>query len=132
MSQPKKEKFRTGAQVLRSLLENGNSPLSVQFLRWKLWKRWEDFVGASISSVCEPVGYFRGELVIWVKNSSWMHQLTFMKDPIQNKINQKLGMMYVKSIRFTLDRREVPAQAENVQELKANMEAILKDSDIDN
>jgi predicted nucleic acid-binding Zn ribbon protein len=123
------KRFKTGAQVLKSLLENGDSPLSTQFLRWKLWKRWEDYVGTSISQVCEPVGYYRGELVIWVKNSSWIHQLTFMKDPILKKINQRLGIHYVHSIRFTLDRREVPATADEVTELKASMDALLKDED---
>ena len=103
-----KPRFSAGSEVLQSLFENGKSPLSDQFLRWKLWASWKDVVGPTISQNAEPVGYSRGTLYLWVKNSSWMQQMTFMKDPIQETINQKLGKKFVHAIRFTLDRRSVP------------------------
>lgn len=79
----------------------------------------------------EPVGFYRGTLYLWVRNSSWMQQLTFMKEPIQKTINQKLGHSFIKNIRFTLDRREVPGQNENQQEFKNLIAKIAPESDVD-
>ncbi len=109
-NQKRKPKFSVGSEVLQSLFENGKSPLSEQFLRWKLWAQWESYVGPTVAKNAEPVGYQRGVLFLCVKNSSWMQQLIFMKDPIRAAINEKLGRDFVRSIRFTLDRRDVPAQ----------------------
>lgn len=110
MNSPKKPKGKLsiGSEVLQSLFENGKSPLSEQFLRWKLWAKWDEVVGSSISKNAEPVGFQRGVLYVWVRNSSWMQQMIFMRDHIQQTINQKFEKNFVRSIKFTLDRREVP------------------------
>ncbi len=113
-----KPKFKSGSEVLQSLFEDGKSPLSEQFIRWKLWARWPEFVGASLAKECEPVGYVRGVLYLWVSNSSTMHNLVFIKDQIQAEINKKLHRNFVKKIRLTLDRKEVPTDAESQENLK--------------
>lgn len=77
-------------------------------MRWKLWAKWEEVVGPTIAKNAEPVGFQRGVLYVWVRNSSWMQQMVFMKDPIRDTINQKFQNNFVKYIKFTLDRREVP------------------------
>lgn len=105
-----KGKLSVGSEVLQSLFENGKSPLSEQFMRWKLWAKWDEVVGPTIAKNAEPVGFQRGVLYVWVRNSSWMQQMIFMKDPIRDTINQKFQNNFVKYIKFTLDRREVPTQ----------------------
>lgn len=105
---PKKKKFAVGSEVLQSLFENGKSPLSEQFMRWKLWARWEEVVGPTIAQNAEPVGFQRGTLFVWVRSSAWMQQMVFMREHIKNTINQKFENNFVKYIKFTLDRREVP------------------------
>ena len=107
---PKKKKFAVGSEVLQSLFENGKSPLSEQFMRWKLWARWEEVVGPTIAQNAEPVGFQRGTLFVWVRSSAWMQQMVFMREHIKNTINQKFENNFVKYIKFTLDRREVPNQ----------------------
>jgi hypothetical protein len=72
------------------------------------------------------VGFSRGMLYLWVRNSTWMQQLTFMKDHIRLSINQKLGKEFVKNIRFTLDRRDVPA--ENQEEIKNVIQRMAPES----
>ena len=109
-NQKPKKKFAIGSEVLQSLFENGKSPLSEQFMRWKLWARWEEVVGPTIAKNAEPVGFQRGTLYVWVRSSSWMQQMVFMRDPIRNTINQKFENNFVKYIKFTLDRRDVPNQ----------------------
>ncbi|WP_413289019.1 DUF721 domain-containing protein [Bdellovibrio sp. HCB337] len=129
--QDPKSKFSLGSEVLQRLFESGNSPLSEQFMRWKLWARWGEFVGPTVAQNTEPVGFYRGTLYLWVRNSSWMQQLTFMKDPIQHAINQKLGRQFIKNIRFTLDRREVPNQQAAQQEFKNVISKIAPENDED-
>src|ERR1700692_4936776 len=107
--QDPRTKFSLGSEVLQRLFESGKSPMSEQFVRWKLWARWKEFVGATVGEQTEPVGFSRGTLYLWVRSSTWMQQLTFMKDHIRVSINKKLGQEFVKNIRFTLDRRAVPA-----------------------
>jgi len=118
-----------GSEVLQSLFENGKSPLSVAFLRWKLWKKWSEYVGATMGSVSEPVGYYRGVLYVWVKNSSWMQQLVFMREPMKEAINKKLEMKYVHEIRLTLDRKAVPQDAQEAQELRDSLSNLMAASE---
>ncbi len=114
-----KPKFKSGSEVLQSLFENGKSPLSEQFIRWKIWARWSDYVGASLAKECEPVGYNQGTLFLWVTSSSSMHNLNFLKEQIQSQINQKIGREFVKKIKLTLDRKEVPSQFQEQENLRS-------------
>lgn len=101
-------KLTSGSSIIQNLFESKESPLSEQFVRWKIWYSWPDYVGDSMTRCCLPVGYDRGTLFIWVKNSTWMHHLHFMRESLQEKINSRLGRPFVKRIRLTLDRKEVP------------------------
>lgn len=125
--QDPKSKFSLSSEVLQRLFESGNSPLSEQFMRWKLWARWSEFVGPTVAQNTEPVGFSRGTLYLWVRNSSWMQQLTFMKAHIQSTINEKMGKNFVKNIRFTLDRRDVPAG--NQEAFKNVIQKIIPEGD---
>lgn len=106
-------KFKLSSEVLMSLFEDGKSPLSEQFIRWKLWAKWAEIVGPTVSQHTEPVGYKNGTLYLWVKNSTWMQQMIFMREPIKEAINSKLKKKFVYMIRFTLDRHDVPLQSNN-------------------
>lgn len=117
-----KSKFKLSSDVLQNLFENGKSPLSGQFLRWKLWAHWSQYVGESLALQTEPVGYHNGLLVIWVKSSSWMQELQFVKNEIVDSINAKLQINYVRNIRFTLDRRDVPSEDTPKFQLKKNIQ----------
>lgn len=124
---PKKSKISSGSEVLQALFENGKSPLSVQFIRWKLWKKWSEYVGKMLADVSEPVGYQRGVLYVWVKNSAWMQQLVFMREPMKDAINKKLEHEYVRDIHLTLDRRSVPRDAQESRELRDSLAQLMKD-----
>lgn len=120
-----KQKFKTSSNVLMSLFESGKSPLSEQFLRWKLWMKWREVVGDSIADHSEPVGLQNGMLYVWVKSSVWMQQMFFMKSQIKNSIHNKFKKGFIKDIRFTLDRRAVPQQ--NMTELKNQIQKLIPD-----
>ena len=107
-----KTKFKSSAEVLKSLFDDKKKGgvVSDQFLRWKLWMQWSELVGSSIAEYTEPVSYRDGVLWLWVKNSTWMQQMTFMSDSIKNVIEQKFRKGYVREIRFTLDRKALPGR----------------------
>lgn len=127
-SKPKpKSKLSLGSEVLQSLFENGKSPLSEQFMRWKLWAKWEEVVGPTIAQNAEPVGFQRGVLFVWVRNSAWMQQMVFMKDQIRDTINKKFDSNFVKYIKFTLDRHEVPTSDQT--DFKEMIQKIVPEND---
>ncbi|MGZ3798124.1 MAG: DUF721 domain-containing protein, partial [Pseudobdellovibrionaceae bacterium] len=88
-----------------------------------------EFAGPTIAQNTEPVGFNRGILYLWVRNSSWMHQLSFMKDHIQETLNKRLGKPVVKNIRFTLDRRAVPSDPEAQNNFRDVIQKIAPESE---
>lgn len=117
-------KFNTGAEVLQKLLEGNSTAMSDQYLRWKLWLAWKDIVGATVAENAEPVSYHHGILWLWVRNSVWMQQMTFMLEPIKNSINQKFKAGFVQEVRLTLDRKKLPSSSDT--EFKKNIQKFIK------
>jgi len=118
---PKKRKsadLMTASRVLQTLLANGKSPLSDQFLRWKIWRFWDQIVGKTLGNVCEPVGFERGRLYIWVKSSARLQEIRFFEDTLKEKVNAHVGREWAKSLRFTLDRHGIPKAADVSEEFK--------------
>jgi predicted nucleic acid-binding Zn ribbon protein len=113
-----KAELLSASKVLQTLLANGKSPLSDQFLRWKIWRFWNEIVGETLSKVCEPVGFDRGRLYVWVKSSARMQEMRFCEDVLKDKINKHVGRPFAHHIRFTLDRRGIPKEAEVSAEFK--------------
>lgn len=124
-----KTKFKSSAEVLKSLFDDKKKGgvVSDQFLRWKLWMTWAEVVGPSIAEYTEPVSYRDGVLWLWVKNSTWMQQMTFMSDTIKNVIDQKFRKGYVKELRFTLDRRSLPGRED--QAFQQSVKKFTSDKD---
>ncbi|MCH2533305.1 MAG: DUF721 domain-containing protein [Bdellovibrionales bacterium] len=110
MNRPKKKKNVTPAsEVLQLLLQNGKSPLAVQFKRWRLWRYWGEVVGEEISTHTDPVAYDKGTLYVWVDHPVRMQEMIFMTKELKKKINSYMGeATWVTRIRFTLDRKSVP------------------------
>lgn len=127
----KKKGLSKSDAVLQSLFENGKSPLSGPFLRWKLWRKWADFVGPTIGNVSEPVSLRNGVLSIWVKNSTWLQQMLFLKQQICENLNQKLGQNQgeniIRDIHFTLDRKALPTDLKEKEKLQKMVQNLIKE-----
>ncbi len=106
------------SNVLQAVLGNGKSPLSHQFIRWRLWRFWPEVVGETVASYSRPVGYDRGALVIWVQNSVQMQEMLFLRQQIRDSVNRYLGQNYVHRISLTLDDRSVPRLEETAGGLR--------------
>jgi hypothetical protein len=115
---PRKNELETASKVLQTVLANGKSPLSDQFLRWKIWRMWPAIVGETMGSFCEPVGYDKGRLHVWVKNSARMQEIRFFEATLKKKVNEHVGKTWVRSIRFTLDRQGVPEESKVSDDFK--------------
>ncbi len=89
-------------------MEKGNSPLAFDFKRYRLKLDWAKVVGMNIAEKCSPVGCSNGILYIWVINAAWMNQLFYVRRELLKKINQYGGETWVKEIRFTQNKRDVP------------------------
>lgn len=100
--------MKSSSDVLESILQNSKNGLSDQFMRWKVWRKWDEIVGPTISAQSAPVGYNNGILYIWVKNSVWMQEMLFLAGPLKEKVNKFTGKTWAQKIHFTLNRHEVP------------------------
>ncbi len=118
----KKTELTTASKVLQSLLGSGKSPLSDNFLRWKVWRFWPQIVGPTLAGHCEPVGYERGRLLIWVKSSARMQEIRFFEGDLKTKVNEYVGKTWVRGVKFTLDRHSVPKGSEVSEEFKKFLE----------
>ena len=114
----KKTDLLSASRVLQNVLASGKSPLSDQFLRWKIWRFWPEIVGPTLGKVCEPVGFERGRLYIWVKSSARLQEIRFFEETLKKKVNEHVGREWVKSLKFTLNRSGVPAEGQASEEFK--------------
>ncbi|MBC7466528.1 MAG: DUF721 domain-containing protein [Bdellovibrio sp.] len=119
-----KTRFNTGAEVLQKLLEGKAGPVSDQYLRWKLWLNWKDIVGPTVSQHSEPISYRNGLLWLCVDNAVWMQQMGFMTETIKKTINEKFKQGFVREIRYTTDRRQVPSAEDD--QFRDNVKKFLK------
>lgn len=93
------------SDVLQNLFQNGKSPLSAGFTRWRLEREWKKVVGAEFSQSCTPVGFQNGTLWLWVSHPGFIQHLRFFEGQILEKVNQYLGYKYAHRVGFTLDKK---------------------------
>ncbi len=108
-----KTHLTSSTQVLHGIFENSKSGLCQQYTKWKVWQQWRAIVGQTIYDHTFPVDYKNGTLFIYVKNSTWHQQLTFLTEEIKNRINLYLEKKWVQRISFTLDDHWTPKSPKN-------------------
>lgn len=113
----KRSTLTSASDILQGLLHNSKTPLSDQFLRWKLWQQWGDVVGADMARQTRPVGFDRGLFLIWVEHPVYIQQLNFVTKELTEKVNKYVGRDWVKRIRFTLDKKVVLSEEEQRKQL---------------
>jgi len=119
-------KFKSSTELLQKLFENGKSPLSEQFIRWKMWSRWDEVVGATIAKSTEPVGLQWKTLIIWVPHSTVMQQMLFLKSNILLAVQKAYPQLQIQDIRFTLDRKQTPKSGEEKDKAQSFLQKFKK------
>lgn len=114
MSENKKnQKLQPVSNVLQAIFTRGNSALSDQFLRWRLWNSWAELVGPGIAAYSTPVGFNKGILIIWVRTPAHLQEMNYGREILRKKVNQFIGFEWTMNIKLTLDRKDVPNPEES-------------------
>ncbi|HEV2498532.1 MAG TPA: DUF721 domain-containing protein [Terriglobia bacterium] len=71
---------------------------------------WSRMVGKLISNHSRPVAFEDGVLTIAASSLTWMTQLEGMADPIRAQVNDSLGAVMVKKLRFRPERPAGPTE----------------------
>jgi predicted nucleic acid-binding Zn ribbon protein len=115
MKKDDKKVLPTALDVLQGLLEKGNTPLAEDFKRYRLKLDWAKVVGPTLADKCSPVAFSNGILYIWVTSAPWMNQLFYVRRELVKKINDYAGRSWVKDIRLTQDKKDIPTEAESLK-----------------
>ncbi len=103
--------MKEGIAPIKDILKAVLSQMSDrrQHVTWDFFKTWEDTVGEDIARHTRPVKLNRGELVVLVDSSSWLHELVFRYKPtILKGLKERMGEESINHIRFRMgDVKEV-------------------------
>ena len=66
----------------------------------RVFRVWDKEVGKKIATHTHPLKIKRGKLFVAVTDSSWLQELSFLKEKIIKKINKRMGEEVVKDIFF--------------------------------
>ena len=109
-----KKRLSSLSQAMEGLFETESSPLKTPFRLWQLWHSWQDIFSDKVFCNTLPINYKEGVLFVWVPHASQMQDLIFLRDQIQEKVNNFFkDSSWVIEVRLTLDRKEVPKKGEN-------------------
>ena len=73
----------------------------------RILARWPELVGEQLAQRTFPDGLERGLLWVRVANSSWLHELSFLRESLIDQINRELGdPPLVRELRFHIGPRE--------------------------
>jgi predicted nucleic acid-binding Zn ribbon protein len=90
------------SQSLEGLLKK--LELDRKVLGWSVLGVWEETVGPRIAANAKPAAYRDSKLFVQVATTTWMHELSFMREEIVRRLNAKLGEKVIEDIIFSLAR----------------------------
>ena len=89
--------------------------MEAKLLEWRLRRHWSDIAGEQIAMHTRPDQIRFKKLYLIVGNSVWLHQLTFLKPTLLERINEAAGSQLVSDIIFRVG--EVSSEPREVQKL---------------
>ncbi len=78
--------------------------LDKRVLGWKVLTVWNEVVGPRIGANTKPVAYRDSKLFVQVSTTTWLHELSFMREEIVRRLNEKVGKKAIEDIVFSLAR----------------------------
>ncbi len=69
---------------------------------FRLKEGWPDIVGHTIASHTSPQAIRYHVMTLHVDGAAWLHELSFLKEEIRQKINRQLGKNVVRSLRLKI------------------------------
>jgi len=90
------------ARSLEGLLKK--LELDKKILGWRAVAVWDEVVGPTIAANARPSAFKDSKLFVRVSTTTWLHELSFMKEEITRRLNERLGKKAVDDIVFSLAR----------------------------
>jgi hypothetical protein len=98
-------RLRRAGDALGELL--GRHGVARELREHRILARWRAIVGETLADRTFPDGLERGVLWVRVKNSSWLHQLSFLRDDlVARRARERGDPPRVREVRFQIGRRE--------------------------
>ena len=63
-----------------------------------IWRLWPEVVGQAVACRAQPLRIINGTLTVAVSSGPWMQELTFLKEMMKEKLNERLGSEVVRTI----------------------------------
>jgi hypothetical protein len=93
---------RSEPTQISALLERwlSRKGLRAELLQYEILVRWPELVGDRLAAHTEPAIFKDGKLTVRVGSSAWLHELSFLRADVAQKINAGLGDERVTEIRL--------------------------------
>jgi len=100
------DRLQPSAEVVGSLLQGVLADLGVdeKLQQCRALLAWEEVAGERLAAQAQAVGIHRGRLQLVVSSGVWRTHLSFSKQQLLDRINQRLGERVVKDLVFVPKR----------------------------
>lgn len=75
---------------------------------YRIWQAWDEVVGSTIARNAQPVRLNEKRLVVAVRNSSWMHELSMLSRELVTRCNDWMGREVIGEIFLVVGKVEAP------------------------
>lgn len=94
-------KFLRASDLVGDLLDRNGAKRELR--EHRIATHWQTIVGPRVGARTLPDGLSKGVLWVRVSSSAWLHELSFLKDELTERVNKSVGdPPLVKEIRFHL------------------------------
>jgi predicted nucleic acid-binding Zn ribbon protein len=100
---PRRKQVEPAARLVRAVLAAHG--IADEVREHRLVTQWAEVVGPRVAARTWPDGLSGGVLWVRVVSSSWLQELSFVRDAIAAQANQLLGAPLVDEVRFHLGER---------------------------
>ncbi len=98
--QDKRSDFVHIGSILENVLNSYRS--DADFGLKAVWQLWDAAVGETIAQNARPAAFKGNLLIVHVTNSTWVHQLQFLKKDLISTLNTALGKPLIADIKFKI------------------------------
>ena len=110
------QSFTSFQNILQGVARNQGFELKLW--EYRLQTRWTDLVGEGLAAHTWPSRLKFRKLLIIVENSVWLHQLTYLKSTLLEKIHSEIGHPLLTDLVFRVG--EIPSATATISEETMN------------
>lgn len=96
----RKAEFVHLGSILGDVLKKYRHEMDVELVQ--VWQVWDSIVGEVIAQNAKPAAFKGPILLVHVTNSTWIHQLQFLKKEMIGRLNNALGKPLIEDLKFKI------------------------------